>query len=68
VDVGCGSLYGGGAVVLGSDCTAGLICGGAVGLGSGWSFCGGGYGLLGFLLSGCRLWVVVWWWSCGFGQ
>jgi len=55
-------------VVLGSDCTAGLICGGAVGLGSGWSFCGGGYGLLGFLLSGCRLWVVVWWWSCGFGQ
>lgn len=33
--MGCGSLYGGGAVVLGSDCTAGSICGGAVGLGSG---------------------------------
>jgi hypothetical protein len=33
--MGSWSLHGGGDVVLGSDCTAGSICGGAVGLGSG---------------------------------
>jgi hypothetical protein len=37
--MGSGSLHGGGAVVLGSDGSAGLICGGVVDFGS----CSGGF-------------------------
>jgi hypothetical protein len=46
-EMGFGSLHGGEDVVLGSDCTAGSICGGAVGLGSGCAgvICGGIVGL-----------------------